>query len=154
MSTSKARPILLILGALILIVAIVAVVKRDKVADLILRGGDLLLAGEPAQSSPHAAIALDFLGALRAKDQGAIARLATAEQLARFDQEMQQPNADSQETSSMMLEDLPADPAALRSKIKSVQGHKDRAVVLFETKANSWFVQLVQVDGTWKVSGY
>lgn len=54
----------------------------------------------------------------------------------------------------MTLADLPADPAALRSKIKSVQGHKNQAVVLFETKANSWFIQLVQVSGSWRVSGF
>lgn len=49
-------------------------------------GGDLSLTGEAAQTSPHAAIAVDFLDALRARDQDSIARLATAEQLARFEQ--------------------------------------------------------------------
>ena len=56
--------------------------------------------------------------------------------------------------SAMMLDDLPADPAALRGRIKSVQTHANLAVVLFETRANSWFVQLAQADGGWKVSGF
>jgi hypothetical protein len=72
---------------------------------------------EPAR---RAKLALDFLGALRAMDKDAIARLATAKQIARIQQETQQPSGDFQEMRTMMLDDLPADPAALRSKIKTV----------------------------------
>ncbi len=149
------RKILLILGALILILAVVAVVKREKIADLILRGRDVSLMGEAAQNSPQAKIAVDFLTALRAKDKETIARLATADQVARIEEEAKAtPAADSEGMSEAMLKDLPEEPAALRGKIKSVQTHADRAVVLFDTPSNSWFVQLVQADGTWKVAGF
>jgi hypothetical protein len=149
------RSTLFILGALILIAAVLAIVQRDKIADLILRGGDVSLSGETAQNSPQARIALDFLAALRAGDKEAIARLATAELVARVAPEAQaQPSADSQSMKEMMLQDVPAEPGALRSHIKSVQTHKAMTVVLFETKSNSWFVQLTKTDGTWKVSGF
>ena len=154
MSTSKARPILLILGVLILVTVVIAVMKRDRIADLILRGSDVSLSDEAARNSPQAKIAIEFLGALRAKDQATIARLATAEQIAHLQQETQQPSAESDQARRMMMADLPADPAELRGKIKSVQTHAQQAVVLFDTKANSWFVQLVQEDGTWKISGF
>ena len=55
---------------------------------------------------------------------------------------------------SMMLEDLPADVAELRSRIKSVQIHKQRCVVTFETPANSWFVTMDLVDGGWRVAAF
>jgi hypothetical protein len=55
---------------------------------------------------------------------------------------------------AMMLADLPADSAELRSRIKSVQIHKNKGVVTFETKANSWFVMLEEANGKWKVSGF
>ena len=154
MSTSKIRLILLILGVLILVAAGIAVLKRDKIADLILRGSDVSLADEAARTSPQGKLALDFLGALRAMDKEAIAQIATAEQIARIEQETQQPSGDFQEMRTMMLDDLPADPGALRNKIKTVQTHGNRAVVLFETKANSWYVQLVQEDNAWKISGF
>lgn len=64
------------------------------------------------------------------------------------------PQAEFQDMRTLMLEDLPADPAALRDRIKSVQVHRDRGVVTFETKANSWFVQLDRAEGSWKVSGF
>ena len=93
---------------------------------------------------------MDFLGALRARDKDAIARLATAEQIARIQHESEKTSADFQD----MLNDLPADPAALRGRIKSVQMHGNRAAVVFETKASSWFVMLALADGSWKVSGF
>ncbi|MGH8619504.1 MAG: hypothetical protein ACREUW_17590 [Burkholderiales bacterium] len=154
MKSSKTRAILLVLGVVIILVAIVAVVKRDTIADLILRGGDISLTGEDARNSSQARLAVDFLVALRAGDKDAIARLSTAEQVARIQQETQQPTAESQQLRALMLADLPADPAALRERIKTVQTHADRAVVLFETKANSWFVQLTRGNDGWKVSGF
>ncbi len=155
MNTSKMRSTLFIFGALILIVAATAIVERDKIADLILKGGDVSMAGETAQNSPQARVALDFLVAIRANDKEAIARLATPEQVARYEQESQaQPVADSQSMTQSMLQDLPADAGELRSSIKSVQTHKAQGVVLFETKSNSWFVQLTRADGAWRVSGF
>ena len=150
----KKRPILIIVGVLIVIVVVIAIVKRDTVADLILRGGDTTLVDESARNSPHAKIALDFLAALRANDKDAMIKLTTPEQTARIERETRQPTEDFQKMRSMMLGDLPADQAQLRSRLKTVQIHKDRAVVLFETKANSWFVQLAAVGGAWKVSDF
>lgn len=151
----RMRKVILVLGALILILAVVAVVERDKIAGLILKGGDVSLMGEAAQNSPQAKIAIDFVTALRAKDKEALARLARADQVARIEEETQAtPAADSEPMSVMMLKDLPEDPAELRGKIKSVQTHKENAVVLFDTKSNSWFIQLVQADGSWKVAGF
>ena len=155
MTASKMRhPVLLALGILIVVAAVVAVIKRDTIADLILRGGDVTLTEEAAKSSPQAKLAMDFLAAFRTMDKEAIARYATAEQVARIQQEAQQPNGDFQKMRAMMLEDLPADSAALRDRIKSVQMHGNLAAVWFETKANSWFLQLAQMDGGWKVSGF
>lgn len=148
------RPVLLSLGILILVVAIVAILKRDTIADLLLRWGDTTLTDEAARDSPQAKIAMDFLGAFRASDMDAIARLVTPEQLARIQRETAQPSAEFQEIRTMMLDDLPAEPVVLRSKIKTVQVHANRAVVLAETQANSWFVQLELVDGSWKVMGF
>ncbi len=149
------RRILLIAGALVLVVAAIAFLKRDDIASRILRGSDVSLMGEAAQASPQAKIAVDFLSALRARDTEKISRLATADQLARFKEEIQAaPAADSEPMSAMMLKDLPEDPVTLQGKIKSVQTHANRAVVLFETQANSWFIQLEQAGDTWKVSGF
>ena len=155
MNTPKRRhPALLISGALILIVGVVSVIQRDAIAGLILRGGDTSLTGPAAQNSPEAKLAMDFLGALRTTDTLAMSRLATAEQIDRMRDEIAHPTADAQQLRAMMLEDLPADQANLQSTIKSLQTHEKLAVVTFETKANTWFVQLALVDGVWKVSGF
>ena len=155
MNTSKIRhPVLLILGVLIIVAVVIAVIERDTIADLILRGGDVTLTDEAARNSAQAKLAMDFLGALRVMDKDAIAKIATAEQVARIQQETKQPTEDFQKMRTMMLDDLPADPAALRSRIKSVQTHANLTVVTFETKANTWFVQLAMVDDAWKVSGF
>jgi len=148
--TSKIRLALICLGILILAAVVTAVIMRDEIGDLILRGGDTVLTDEAARNSPQAKLAMDFLGALRARDKDAIARLATAEQIARIQHESEKTSADFQD----MLNDLPADPAALRGRIKSVQMHGNRAAVVFETKASSWFVMLALADGSWKVSGF
>jgi len=148
------RPVVIVPAILILIVVAIAVVKRDLIAGLILRSGDTTLTDEAARNSPQAKLTIEFLVAFRAMDMDAISRLATPEQVARIQQETAQPSAEFQEIRTMMLEDLPADPAALQSKIKSVQVHGNRAVVLAETQANSWFVQLDLVDGSWKVAGF
>lgn len=155
MNTSKIRhPVLLSVGILVLFAAITAVINRDTIADLILRGGDVSLTDEAARNSPQAKLAIDFLGALRAMDKDAIGRMATAEHAAQINQETEKPSADAQQMRTTCLNDLPADPAALRSRIKSVQVHKDRAAVLAETRANQWFVLLTLVGGSWKVSGF
>jgi hypothetical protein len=155
MATLKtSRTILVGFAVLVLVIAGIAVIKRDTIADLILRGGDVTLIDESARSSPQAKVALDFLGAFRTMDTDAMARVLTAEQIARVKQESERPSGDFQRMRTMMLGDLPADPAALRATIRTVQVHGDRAVVLAETKANSWFVQLARVDGAWKVSGF
>lgn len=155
MNISTLRSILFIFGALILLAAGFAIAERDQIADLILKGGDISMTGETAQNSPQAGVALDFLAALRAKDKLAIARLATPEQVARVEQEAQaQPAAESQNMTESMLQDLPAEAGELRDRIKSVQAHKNQAVVAFETKSNSWFVQLTKTEGAWKVSGF
>lgn len=149
------RRIVLIFGVLILVGGVIAFIKRDEIASRILRGGDVSLTGETAQGSPQAKIAVDFLTALRAHDKETISRLALAAQVARIEEEARAtPAADSEAMSATMLKDLPEDPVALRGKIKSVQSHADQAVVLFETKSNSWFIQLVRAGGTWKVSGF
>jgi hypothetical protein len=148
------RPLVIVPAILIVIVAVVAVVKRDTIAGLILRAGDTTLEDEAGRSSPEAKVAIDFLVALRTMDMAAIGRLATPEQVSRLEQEAVQPTPEFQEILTLMLEDLPADPAALRSRIKSVQTHGDRGVVLAETDANSWFVQLQRVEGIWKVAGF
>ena len=145
---------LIILGVVIAAVIVFAVVKRDYIAGLILKGGDTSLTGESAQSSPQAKLALDFLGALRTSDMNTMTRLTTSEQAARIQQEASQPTREFQEMKTMMLSDLPANPAELRGRIKSVQTHKNRGVVTFETKANSWMVMLEDVNGTWKVASF
>ena len=155
MSTlSKRSLIMLAVGVVVLAVVAFALIKRDEIGDLILRGGDTSLTGESAQSSPQAKLALDFLSALRASDVNALTQLTTAEQTARIQQEAGSPTADFQNMKTMMLADLPADSAELRSRIKSVQTHKNRGVVTFETKANSWMVMLEEANGKWKVSGF
>ena len=155
MSTlSKRSLVLLVVGVVVLAVVAFAVIKRDAIGDLILKGGDTSLTGQSAQSSPQAKLALDFLSALRASDVNAMAQLATGEQAARIQQEATKPTPDFQDMKTMMLADLPADSAELRSRIKSVQIHKNRGVVTFETKANSWFVMLEEANGNWKVSGF
>jgi len=146
--------ILIAIVAVILVAVAIAVIQRDRIADMILRGGDVTLTDESARSSPQARVALDFLGAYRTMDRDALARVLTAEQIARLKQESERPSGDFQRMRTMMLGDLPADPAALRATVRTVQVHGERAVVLAETKANSWFVQLTRVDGAWKVSGF
>jgi len=84
----------------------------------------------------------------------ALAQLTTADQTARIQAEAQTPTPDYQDMKNMMLGDLPADPAELKSKIKSVQVHKAKGVVTFETQANSWMIVMDQVNDTWKVSGF
>jgi hypothetical protein len=148
------RPALLIAAAVVLSIVAIAVVKRDAIADRILRGSDSVLMGDEARVSPHATLAVEFLGALRAKDLEAIARLATLEEIEHIHQETAQPSADSEAARAEWLDDLPADPAELRSKIKSAQTHEDQAVVTFETRANSWFVKLALTNGAWKVSWF
>ena len=155
MSTlSKRSLVLLVVGVLVLAVVAFAVIKRDAIGDLILKGGDTSLTGQSAQSSPQARLAMDFLSALRASDVSSMAQLTTDEQTARIQQEATKPTPDFQNMKTMMLADLPADSTELRSKIKSVQIHKNRGVVTFETKANSWFVMLEEANGKWKVSGF
>ena len=155
MSTlSKRSLVLLVLGAVVLAVVAFALIKRDAIGDLLLKGGDTSLTGQAAQSSPQAKLALDFLSALRASDLNAMTQLTTDGQTARIQQEATKPTPDFQNMKTMMLADLPADSTDLRSKIKSVQIHKNRGVVTFETKANSWFVMLEEANGKWKVSGF
>ena len=155
MSTlSKRSLVLLVLGVVVLAVVVFALIKRDAIGDLLLKGGDTSLTGQSAQSSTQARLALDFLSALRASDVDALTQLTTGEQAARIQQEATKPTPDFQNMKTMMLADLPADSTELRSRIKSVQIHKNRGVVTFETKANSWFVMLEEANGTWKVSGF
>ena len=155
MSTlSKRSLVLLVLGVVILALVAVALIKRDAIGDLILKGGDTSLTGQSAQSSPQARLALDFLSALRASDVNAMTQLTTGEQTARIQQEAANPTPDFQNMKTMMLADLPADSTELRGRIKSVQTHKNRGVVTFETKANTWFVMLEEANGKWKVSGF
>ena len=152
--SKKGSPAALILGVVALVVVATAFIKRDTIAGLILKGGDVSLVGESAKSSPQAKIAVDFLTALRVTDMIAITQLTTVEQTARIQQEARQPTPEYQEMTAMMLADLPADPTELQGKIKSVQTHKSRCVVTFETKANSWFVTMDQVNGAWKVAAF
>jgi hypothetical protein len=155
MSTlSKRNVVLLVLGVVVLAVVAFALIKRDAIGDLILKGGDTSLTGQAAQSSPQAKLALEFLSALRASDVKAMTELATGEQAARIQQEATKPTPDFQNMKTMMLADLPADSTELRSQIKSVQTHKNKGVVTFETKANSWMVMLEEANGKWKVSGF
>jgi hypothetical protein len=153
-SPTKRRSLLLAVAGVFLAVVVVAVINRDAIADRILRGSDTTLTGEEAQISPQAGLAVELIGALRAADTAAISRLATIEQIARVQQETTQSSPESAASWTEMLADLPADDSELRGAIKSVQTHEDRAVVLFETRANSWFVQLTQTTGGWKVSGF
>jgi len=155
MSTArKWNPALLAAGVAVLVLAAVAVLKRDAIAGMILKGGDVTLMGEEARTSPQAALAIEFLAALRASDMAAIERLATAEQVARIQQEAATPTEEYQQLTGMMLEDLPADPGELRGLIKGVQTHKQRSMVTFETRTNSWFVTMDRVDGGWRVAGF
>ncbi len=155
MNTPKKRSsMLLVLAAVVLAVAAVAFVKRDAIAGLILKGGDVSLTSEAAQSSPEAKLAIDFLAALRRADQNMLGQLTTAEQATRIRQEADRPTPEYQDMKTMMLADLPAEPADLQARIKSVQIHENRGVVTFETKANSWFVTLERVNGAWKVAGF
>ncbi len=155
MNTPKQRsPALLVVGLVVLVVAAVAFLKRDAIAGMILKGGDSSLMGEAAQGSPQAQLAVDFLGALRASDHATMERLATTEQAERIRQESASPTAEYQQMTAMMLEDLPADVNELRGHIKSVQVHKQRGVVTFETRANSWFVTMDLVNGGWRVAAF
>ncbi len=155
MNTPKKRsPALLVAGLVVLVVAAVAIIKRDAIAGMILKGGDTSLMGEAAQSSPQAQLAVDFLAALRTSDVATMERLATADQAERIRQESAAPTAEYQQMTAMMLEDLPADVNELRGRIKSVQVHKERGVVTFDTPANSWFVTMDLVDGGWRVSAF
>lgn len=147
MSLSQVPRPALIAGGAVLVLAIV-------VSVLMLRSKDVSLTDDAARESPQAKLAIDFLGALRSMDADTIAQLATAEQITRIQQEAQQPTAEFQEMRTMMLDDLPEDPAALKRLVASMQTHGDRAVVYFESKANSWFLQLAFVDGAWKVAGF
>jgi hypothetical protein len=155
MNTPKKRsPALLVAGLVVFAVVVVAFLKQDAIAGMILKGGDTSLIGEAAQSSPQAQLAVDFLSALRTSDVATMERLATAEQAARIRQESATPSPEYQEMTAMMLEDLPADASELRGRIKSVQVHKQRGVVTFETRANSWFVTMDLVDGGWRVAAF
>ena len=154
MTASRKRSIILVLVAVLAAVAVFAVINRDTIADLILKGGDTSLTGEPARSSPQARLTIDFLVALRASDMATIARVSTPEQSSRIQQEAKQPTPEFQENKKMILADLPADATDLRSTIKSVQIHKNQGVVTFETKRNSWFVTLERANGEWKVAGF
>lgn len=153
-SSKKRSPALLVAGLIVLAVAAVAFLKRDAIAGMILKGGDVSLTGAAAQQSPQAQLALDFLAALRTSDVATMERLATAEQAERIRQESASPSPEYQQMTAMMLEDLPADVNELRGRIKSVQVHKQRGVVTFETRANSWFVTMDLVDGGWRVAAY
>ncbi len=155
MNTPKKRsPTLLVVGLVVLVVAALAFLKRDAIAGMILKGGDTSLTGEAAQGSPQAQLAVDFLAALRTSDLATMERLATTEQAERIRQESAAPSPEYQQMTTMMLEDLPADIAELRGRIKSVQVHKQRGVVTFETPANSWFVTMDLVDGGWRVAAF
>jgi len=145
---------MLALGAVVVVIVAIAIIKRDSIAALLLKGGDTSLTGEPARSSPEAGLALDFLAALRTADLNAVGQLATAEVAARIQQEAEPSTPESEASGAAMLADLPSDPAELRGLIKSVQMHENRGVVTFETRANSWFVLLERVNEGWKVSGY
>lgn len=81
-------------------------------------------------------------------------QLTTSEQAARIQQEEKQPTPEFLDMKNTMLTDLPTDSTELRGKIKGVQIHKNRGVVAFETKTNSWFVILEDVNGTWKVASF
>lgn len=155
MTTSRMhRVILIVLATVVGAAAILAFIQRDFIASLILRGSDVSLTGEPARNSSQAKLALDFLAALRASDVNLMTQLTTSEQAARIQQEEKQPTPGYQEMKIAMLTDLPADPTELRSRIKFVQVHKNRGVVTFETKANSWFVILEDVNGSWRVASF
>jgi hypothetical protein len=150
----KWNPALLAAGLAVLVLAAVAVLKRDAIAGMILKGGDATLMGEDARTSAQAALAMEFLAALRASDMAALERLATAEQVARIQQEAAAPTEAYQQLTGMMLEDLPADAGELRALIKSVQTHKQRSMVTFETRTNSWFVTMDQGNDPWRVAGF
>jgi len=155
MTTPKRRGSIRLAAAVVILLAVaLAVLKRDTIAGMILKGGDVSLTGAEAQGSPQAQLALDFLAALRAGDLPAMERLATAEQAERLRQEAMASSPEYQEMTGMMLEDLPADVNDLRSRIKSVQVHQRRGVVTFETRANSWFVTMDLVDGGWRVAAF
>src|SRR5687768_8251587 len=101
MSTlSKRSLVLLVLGAVVLVVAF-ALIKRDAIGDLLLKGGDTSLTGQSAQSSPQAKLALDFLSALRVSDLNAMTQLTTGEQTARIQQEAAKPTPDFQNMKTM-----------------------------------------------------
>jgi hypothetical protein len=142
------------LGVVVAAAAVLAFIQKDLIADLILRGGDISLADDRARSSSQAKVALDFLAALRASDVSSMANLTTSAQAARIQQEEKQPTPAYQNMKNDMLTDLPADPTELRARIKGVQVHKNRSVVAFDTKANTWFVILEDVNGTWKVAEF
>src|SRR5688572_19445645 len=95
--------ILIAIVAVILVAVAIAVIQRDRIADMILRGGDVTLTDESARSSPQARVALDFLGAYRTMDRDALARVLTAEQMARLKQESERPSGDFQRMRTMML---------------------------------------------------
>lgn len=154
MTLIKKRPLVLFFVSLLIVIAIIAVIKRDTIANLILSGGDISLTGEEARNSPHAIMAFDFMTAYRAMDMQALAKLVTPEQLARLQQEQAQPSDEFQSMRTMMLEDLPADSSAFLEKIKYVQVHENRAVVTLDTQANSWFILLNEDNGTWLVSDF
>ncbi len=147
MSLAQGSRPTLIPGAAVIALAII-------VSVLMLRNRDVTLTDDDARESPQAKLAIDFLGALRSMDADTIAKLATAEQITRIQQEVQQPTTEFQEMRTMMLDDLPDDPVALKRLVTSMQRHGDRAVVYFETKANTWFLQFAFVDGAWKVAGF
>jgi hypothetical protein len=155
MSASRPRhTIALGLGAAVLLIAALATLNRDAIAERLLKGGDTTLTGAAAHASPQAQLALDFLAALRASDLPALERLTTPEQADRIRQESTTPTPDYQEMTATMLADLPADPTELRALIKHVQLHEDRGAVTFETPANSWFVTLASTDSGWRVAGF
>ncbi|MBC7781008.1 MAG: hypothetical protein H7125_12990 [Proteobacteria bacterium] len=143
----------LVYGAMAAAAIIFSVIPCDAIAQM-KKDGDISLTGEPARSSPQADIVLNFLTALRASDLKTMMQLTTTKQGERLQQEMKKPTPDFQQNTKEMLGDLPADRKELRGIIKYVQMHKERGLVSFETKRNSWFVTLENVAGTWKVAGF
>ncbi len=153
-ASAKKKPVFVVFGIIAAALVTIAIAKRDTISDLILKGGDVSLVGEPAKASSQAKLAMDFLTALRASDMATLSQLSTAEQAADLQKEAAQPTSEAQEMKTMMLADLPAEPAALREIIKGVQVHKSKGVVTFETKSNTWMILMDEVNGAWKVSDF
>lgn len=153
-ASANRRPMLPALIGVLLVMVIFAVLKRDTIASMLLKGGDISLTGEAAQSSPQAQVAIAFLAALRTGDVATLERTSTTEQFARLQQELASPTAEFEDMKRAMLEDLSADTSALRTLVSSVQVHEQKGVVSFNTPANSWFLTMDRVDNTWRVSAF